>query len=136
LQPSSLGGAGRAHANKVVVLVTDGMPNLSTTGSSTLNAYLTANPSSDWVTTGSNINHKNASIMQSMSMQLEGWAVFPVGIGLGTDYDFMDRMARTGGTANDSGQSPRGSGNPAQYEQRLQDIFEEIITSPKSRLVQ
>jgi hypothetical protein len=69
-------------------------------------------------------------------MQAAGGGVYPVGLGLGTDYTFMDKMARTGGTANDDGQSPRGSGNPAQYEQRLADIFEGIITSPKSRLVQ
>jgi hypothetical protein len=45
-------------------------------------------------------------------------------------------MARTGGTAGDSGQSPRGSGNPAEYEQRLSEIFEEIINTPRFRLVQ
>ena len=59
----------------------------------------------------------------------------PVGIGLGTDYGFMDRMARTGGTADDDGLSPRGSGNPADYEQRLTDIFEEIINNGRMRLV-
>ncbi len=73
--------------------------------------------------------------MQTMIMQLQDWRVFPVGLGLGTDYAFMDRMARMGCTANDDGQSPRGSGNPAEYEQRLKDIFEEIITNPKPRLV-
>jgi hypothetical protein len=45
-------------------------------------------------------------------------------------------MARLGETANDDGQSPRGSGNPAEYEQRLVEIFEEIINCPKVRLVQ
>jgi hypothetical protein len=71
-----------------------------------------------------------------MQMEQKNWHVFPVGVGLGTDYDFMDRLARSGGTADDGGQSPRGSGNPAEYEQRLTDIFEEIITNPQVRLVQ
>jgi hypothetical protein len=135
LQPSSAGGSGRQHANKVVVLLTDGMPNLHTTPAATIDTYMAANASSDWY---ADDNHDpfNASIMQSMTMQSNGWAVFPVGLGLGTDYSFMDRMARTGGTADDSGQSPRGSGNPAEYEQRLVEIFEAIIHSPKSRLVQ
>jgi hypothetical protein len=62
--------------------------------------------------------------------------VFPVGVGLGTDYDYMDRLARLGGTSDEDGQSARGSGNPAEYEQRLTEIFEEIITNPKVRLVQ
>ena len=59
-----------------------------------------------------------------------------MGIGLGCDYDFMDRMARMGATANTSGQSPRGSGNPADYEAVLTQIFQNIITNPKLRLVQ
>jgi hypothetical protein len=134
LQPSSSGGAGRQHAHKVVVLLTDGMPNLYSSNPATISSYMSANPSSDWYT-GSNTNAVNAPIMQAMTMESNGCAVFPVGLGLGTDYGFMDRMARGGGTANDSGESPRGSGNPAEYEQRLADIFEEIITSPKSRLV-
>ncbi len=118
-----------------MVLLTDGMPNLYSSSSATIGTYISANPSSDWIAPDSNANAFNAPIMQAMTMQANGWSVYPVGLGLGTDYGFMDRMARTGGTANDSGQSPRGSGNPAEYEQRLADIFEEIITNPKSRLV-
>ena len=74
--------------------------------------------------------------MQVALMKADHWDVYPVDVGLGTDYDFMDRMARTGGTADGNGHSPRGSGNPAQYEQTLTDIFRKIITSPRIRLVQ
>ena len=59
-----------------------------------------------------------------------------MGVGLGCDYGFMDRMARMGGTADSNGQSPRGSGNPADYEQKLTDIFSKIITNPQIRLVE
>ena len=93
-----------------------------------------AHPSDDFY--GSSDTHKNAALMQCMDMQAQKWHIFPVGIGLGTDYDFMDRTARMGGTSNQDGQSPRGSGNPAEYEQRLQTIFQNIITNPKARLVQ
>jgi hypothetical protein len=58
-----------------------------------------------------------------------------VGIGLECDYGFMDRLARMGSTADQDGESPRGSGNPADYEQRLTEIFQHIITNPKLRLV-
>jgi hypothetical protein len=54
---------------------------------------------------------------------------------LGADYDFMDRMARLGGTADDQGKSPRGGGNPAEYERRLTEIFGTIITNPEVRVV-
>ena len=64
----------------------------------------------------------------------QDWSVYPVGIGFGTDYDFMDRIARIGGTA-EGGQATRGSGNPALYEESLQEIFYEIITNAKARLV-
>ena len=74
--------------------------------------------------------------MQTSMMQGNNWYLYPVGIGLGCDYDFMDRMARMGATANSSGQSPRGSGNPADYEAVLTEIFQNIITNPKLRLVQ
>jgi hypothetical protein len=134
IKPSTEGGSGRKHAHKVVVLLTDGMPNLYTSNTSTINNYISDHPDDDFYS-GSAYAY-NAPLMQATSMQVMGWSVFPVGLGLGTDYSFMDRLARMGGTANDDGESPRGSGNPAQYEQRLADIFRQIITSPKSRLVQ
>jgi hypothetical protein len=112
------------------------MPNLYSSSSSTISTYRSNNPMDDWYPSSSSYNAFNAPLMQALTMQTNGWNVFPVGLGLGTDYTFMDKMARTGGTANDDGESPRGSGNPAEYEQRLADIFEEIITSPKTRLVQ
>ncbi len=64
------------------------------------------------------------------------WKVFSVGLGLGTDYDFMDRLARMGSTANSDGESPRTSGNPVAYEAELTKIFKNIITNPQVRLVQ
>lgn len=134
LRPKSQGGAGREATNRVVVLLTDGVPNLYVSDDATIDRYQLDNPNSDWY--GNGQYWLDAPLMQSAQMQLDGWGVFPVGVGLGTDYGFMDRMARMGGTADDNGQSPRGSGNPAQYEQRLKEIFENIITSPKVRLVQ
>jgi hypothetical protein len=74
--------------------------------------------------------------MQAAKIHLDHWYLYPVGLGLGTDYNFMDRLARMGATADDNGQSRRGSGNPADYEQKLTEIFREIITSPTVKLVQ
>ena len=98
-----------------------------------IDGYINSSSSTDFYNTGA--YWYDAPLMQAMQMQAENWLVFPVGVGLGTDYDFMDRLARSGGTDNDSGQSPRGSGNPAEYEQRLVEIFEEIITNPQVRIV-
>lgn len=134
LQPSTSGGHGRPQTNKVVVLLTDGVPNLYETPASQIDSFANSHSSGDFY--GGGYYWLDAPIMQCMQMQSSKWQVFPVGLGLGTDYSFMDRMARSGGTANNQGQSPRGSGNPAQYEQRMTDIFTDIITAPRVHLVQ
>ncbi len=134
LRPTSEGGAGRGFANKVVVLLTDGAPNLYDSNGTAINNYMSNNSSANFY--GGNSHPKNGALMQAHSMQTSKWQVFAVGIGLGTDYEFMDRMGRMGNTADDNGKSPRGSGNPAEYEQRTAEIFENIISSPRRRLVQ
>jgi Flp pilus assembly protein TadG len=133
LKPTSQGGQGREFSNKVVVLLTDGVPNVTTSSTTTISNYMTSNPDSNFY--GGGYWWLDGPIMQARSMTGNQWQTYPVGIGLGTDYDFMDRMARAGGTANSSGQSPRGSGNPAEYESRLTAIFQDIISNAGVRLV-
>jgi hypothetical protein len=134
LQPESSGGSGRKFANKVVMVLTDGAPNLAVSSAGDVSSFAATNPHDDFYSPPS-VPH-DAALMQALDMQLKQWQVFAVGIGLGTDYSFMDRMARMGGTAGSDGESPRGSGNPAEYEQRTAEIFENIISNPKQRLVQ
>ncbi len=134
LAPDNEGGAGRRQTNKIVVLLTDGVPNLYSSSPAEIDRHMSQNPDLDFYANGA--YWLDAALMQATQMQTGRWQLFPVGVGLGTDYGFMDRMARLGGTANDAGQSPRGSGNPAEYERRLTEIFEEIITNPQVRLVQ
>jgi hypothetical protein len=129
------GGFGRSFAEKVVVVVTDGVPNLYVTYpheiDSFINDYGRSNDTSDFYI---GQYWKNAPLMQAAAMSQQHWDVFPVGLGLGTDYDFMDRMARLGGTAV-SGAAHRGSGDPTKYESRLTEVFEKIIVTPEVRLV-
>lgn len=135
LQPQSAGGSGRLATNKVVVLLTDGVPNLYVNSQATINSYISNHSErTDFYNNGA--YWYDSPLMETAMMQADRWFVYPVGVGLGTDYSFMDRMARMGSTASDNGQSPRGSGNPAEYEQKLTDIFRKIITSPQVRLVQ
>ncbi len=134
LTPAIEGGAGRVQTNKIVVLLTDGVPNLYSSNTADIDQYMSQNSDPNFYNNGA--YWLDAALMQAGQMQTGRWQLFPVGIGLGTDYGFMDRMARMGGTSNDDGQSPRGSGNPAEYERRLTEIFEKIITNPQVRLVQ
>ncbi len=131
----SQGGMGRVSTNKVVVLLTDGLPNLYSSMNASIDSYiLAAAEASNFYNNGA--YWCDAPLLQAAKMHTSNWLLYPVGIGLGCDYGFMDRMARLGNTANSQGQSARGSGNPAEYEQRLTDIFKKIISSPQLRLVQ
>lgn len=40
------------------------------------------------------------------------------------------------GSTDINGESPRGSGNPAEYEQQLIEVLQAIINRPGSRLVE
>lgn len=134
LKTISQGGTAREYSDKVVVVLTDGQPNIVSSSSTTLNNYISANPSSNFYTT-SGKNAFNAPIMQSDAMNTKGWKTYAVGIGFGTDYDFMDRVARMGSSADSNGQAPRNTGDPSQYEAKLKSIFQDIIVNAGVRLV-
>ena len=134
IKPQSQGGVGREHTNKIVVLMTDGMPNQYTSSGTAISNYISQHSSSNFYG-GSGSYAKDAALMQTSMVQGNNWYLYPVGLGAGCDYTFMDRMARMGATANDSGQAARGTGNPDDVESVLTDIFEKIITNPKLRLV-
>ncbi|MFK7766944.1 MAG: VWA domain-containing protein [Mariniblastus sp.] len=132
IQPEKKGGSGRNNSNKVVILLTDGLPNDYDSSQADINTFMTENADGNFY--GGGYYWLDSPIMQTKQMDTDGWQVYPVGIGAGTDYDFMDRMSRAGGTAK-NGIGPRGSGNPADYEQTLKDTFEEIILEPRVNLV-
>jgi hypothetical protein len=128
------GGEGRVFTNKVVVLLTDGVPNLYKSSSSTVSSYITSNPNTNFYSsTTANLPY-NTVIMQADQMDGDNVQIYPVGTGLGADYDFMDRVSRINGTAK-NGQSPRGTGNPASNEATLTTIFTSIIQGGRVRLV-
>jgi hypothetical protein len=133
IKPSNQGGSGRLYTNKVVVLATDGNANLKSSSDSTVSTYRSNNPSSNFY---GNDEESDAAIMQAAMMKGDKWRTFSIAFGTNADFDFMDRLARMGDTADDNGQAPRTSGNPAAIESELSNIFTQIITSPAVRLVQ
>ena len=130
LKKQSEGGQAREDSTKVVVLLTDGVPNAFHSSPASIDAFTAANPGGGFV--GGGHYWIDAALMRTMELHTKKVDVYPVGVGLGTDYDFMDRVARAGGTGS---QSPRGSGNPAEYEQIMIKIFEKIIKRPVAKLV-
>lgn len=127
------GGQGRPFTRKVIVLLSDGVPNAWASTEADISSDMGKYPSPDYYP--SNIPWCNAALVQSAGFQHEQHGfLYPVGMGLGADLDFMDRMARLAKTDN-AGASPRGTGNPVDYEQRLTEIFKKIIQAPGARLV-
>lgn len=134
LKPTTEGGQGRTFTTKVMVLVTDGMPNLWDSSSGQINSYMSSNPDPNYYAAG--YDWYNSVLMQAAQFNGDKGVLYPIGMGLGADYDFMDRLSRISTTADSAGQSPRSSGNPAEYEQQLTEIFRKIIQNPGVRLVQ
>ena len=135
IKAKSQGGTGRESTQKVVVLLTDGMANLYSSGNSTISSYRSSHPNSDYYG-GSGNYASDAALMQADTMKSGKWKMYPVGLGLGQDQDFMDRMARMGGTADSNGDSAHTSGDPSAYETELSNIFKQIVDNPQVRLVQ
>jgi Flp pilus assembly protein TadG len=123
-------GAGREHANKVVIFLTDGNANLKETEDGVIGQYMTAHPGG-W----DDDYPSNAALMQSAKMQGENWYLYAVGMGLDSDQGFMNKMAVKGGTAKD-GKSYDNATDSNVYEETLKSIFQNIITNPKLRLVE
>ncbi len=73
--------------------------------------------------------------MQADTMRGKGWYVYALPLGLAVDSDFMNRMARVGGTADDNGNAPSTSGDPSTYETEMTDLLDKIIDNPQVRLV-
>lgn len=134
LRPTSAGGQGRESAKKVVVLLTDGMPNAYQSDSATVDSHMSGSSNPDYY--GGGYYWLDAPLMQTDLMQATGADVYAVGVGLGADYDFLDRVARTGLTGGAAGQAMRSTGNPAVYESKMTEIFKKIVTQPTARLVE
>jgi hypothetical protein len=74
--------------------------------------------------------------MQANTMNSGHWKLYALALGLAADYDFMDRMARMGGTADDNGHAPTTSGDPSTYETEMTALLKQVVDNPAVRLVQ
>jgi len=142
LDPATNPAGARPDSDKIIVFLSDGLPNVKSSTSTVINNYITANPSPEWYTSGSWKDERNAVLMQVMMLKAMGWRVHPVGVGLGADRPLMDRMARMAGTGLRDPANPNGpkisayaDGNPADYQTRLTNIFTDILSTPSIKLV-
>jgi Flp pilus assembly protein TadG len=132
----------RPSATRLIVFLSDGIPNIKQSSNSTISSYISNNPSGDWFSSGSNLYERNAVIMQGSIVKSNGWGLHAVGVGLGADRSMMDRLARMSGTSTVDPNNPNGprisayaDGNPADYQARLTAIFNDIVGMKAIRLV-
>ena len=133
IKAASKGGTGRENVNKVVVLLTDGLPNLYESSTSTISSYISGKSSAYWYS-GSSYS-QNAALMQTSMVQGDNWYLYPVGVGASGDQTFMNRMACMATTATKEAGFTIAS-DATTYETTVKTIFSQIITRPKLRLVQ
>lgn len=132
----------RTFSTKMIIFLTDGLPNIKESSSTTVDTYVSGN-SAEWFTSGASYyRERNAAMMQVSAMNATGWPTYAVGIGLGCDRSMLDRMARLARTAitdpsNPTGPkiSPYADGNPGDYQNRLTSMFNEIVKSGLVTLV-
>jgi Flp pilus assembly protein TadG len=126
----------RENANKVIIFLTDGVPNIyDASDQGDIDAAKLAHPAG-WGTDYS----QNAALWRALTMQGDNWSTYSVGVGLGGSQTFMDRMARMAGTAITNPDGTTGAYPIADdcgvYEETVKGIFNQIISNPKLRLVQ
>jgi Flp pilus assembly protein TadG len=132
-------GLGREHANKIIVLLTDGLPLDYASNQSDIINYRNQHPSSFKGISnyyGGSSYPQDGALMHAAMMQSDNWYLYAAGLGANCDYGFLNRMARLGGTADKDGNAPSGKDDSYQIEENLTEIFNNIITNPKLRLVQ
>jgi Flp pilus assembly protein TadG len=131
----SEGGVGRENANKVIVFLTDGEPNIKDTANNVIDQYKLTNPGG-W---GSSYE-QNAALMQAQQVQGKNWSLYAVGVGARGKQDFMDLVAKKAGTTVTRDDGTVGAyaiaADSATYEENVKAIFNSIINNPKLRLVQ
>ena len=127
LAPPSEGGRGRTFAKKVLVIVSDGIPNAWTTDEAAVASYRSTLPAEQ----AGEFYQAGATWLNAPLMHTERWReigkTIPIGMGLAADHDYADRLARLADTADEDGSSARTSGNPARYENELRRIFEDQL---------
>jgi len=133
------GGQGRHSADKIVVLLTDGISNLYSSSRSEISQFI--GECNGGLETGGaefyDIDQyaRNAPLMQFVGMRDDRWPCYAVGLGMGADLDYVDRLT---GSENVGGEEIglRGRGHRSDDANRLATLLEHILANPRVRLVQ
>ena len=134
LRPKSEGGQGRRGAKKVVVLVAAGPPDTCASDRWEIDRFVRVHPAKEFDAEGA--YRYNAPLVSAARMQARGWRVYPVAVGTRGDRDFLDRLARMGGTGESRDQAVPASPETTDSERELVDVLRRIVSATEVQLVQ
>ena len=137
LEEQSQGGPSRNNSERVMIFLSDGAPNLRSISNGQINSYIGDNPHDDFYGSGEHRDpyKMNAPLVSAHKLRAMGVHLFGVGMGVGVDYGYMDRLSRIAGT-DKAGVSERTSGDPLEYERSISAILDGIIKYAGVSLVQ
>jgi len=134
LQPSSQGGAGRRNVHKVVILLSDGLPNCAVSSSKLIqdfaSAYIDSGSLSAWS------EAELASLVQAVKFHHDGWSFYPIGVGAGVNHEFIEQLARCGGLARNARPFDAIADHPVGRVEKIVQVLRQIIDRPRVQLVQ
>jgi len=128
------GDAARPNAHKVVVVLTDGLANSAVSTAKDILAFVSTTSDSAFPLDGN--QPQLAAMMQVGRCRQDGWSVFPIGVGVGANWAFIDQLARLSGNTGNNQIPDNVASDPVDREQRIVEILKLIIDRPPVRLVQ
>jgi hypothetical protein len=128
------GGRGRDDAEKIVIVLSSGRPDLYVSDPSELARFVAGHKGAGCYNGGRHAH--NAPLMQAARMQAEQWPVFALGVGLDADLQFINRLARFGGTSHPQSRSLPPAVQPLDCERRLTDLVRQILAQPDVHMAQ
>ncbi|MGQ9505595.1 MAG: VWA domain-containing protein [Thermogutta sp.] len=134
LQPSAQGGAGRRYAHKVVILLTDGHPNCCVSSPKTIQDFLSESVDSSDVSSWSQA--QLAALMQALRCYQDGWTFYPVGVGMGVEREFINKLAACSQPGANDESFDQVADHPVGRVEKIVEILRRIIDHPPIRLVQ
>jgi len=127
---------GRPGSDKLVILLTDGVPNLYTPGSEAqITTFMASNPRPEWANYDPQAYWYLEPLMHALKMQLDNITFYPVGVGLGGNSGFLNDLASLADNEAEGGGGYYVDGMPNQYEEKLKEILNSLLR-PKIQLVQ
>ena len=134
LRPKREGGQGRRAAKKVVVLLVVGPPDTCEADRFEIDRFMRVHPAKEFYADGS--YRYNAPLVSAARMRARGWRAYPVAVGTQSQDDFLDRLARIGGSGEGRDPTVPALIDVADRKRQLVDVLTRIVSATEVQLVQ